>query len=172
MTAEDDPAAEKQKGHLGSRSFSKALSEALEERAAKQRIEPEQATQLNRKARSVFAEDGHHVLDGDHEQSIVALEVDWNTLFGVKQDAVVLLDWVVLIVLHLGTDRNHSACEGGNFDFIGKVYPTLGLLAVFVFANQHPRTDWFHGFQLGCLRSFGHGRILGRIAWIRPWRTI
>ena len=42
-------------------------------------------TQLNLEARSVFPKDGHHVLDRNHEQSVVAFEVDRMPCLGLNR---------------------------------------------------------------------------------------
>ena len=75
---------------------------------------------------AVFPKDGHHVLDWNHEQSVVAFEVDRDALFGIEQDSVVLPDGVVLIVLHLGTDGDHPAREGVGISILsGRCIPLL-----------------------------------------------
>ena len=119
-------------------------------------------------ADSIFAKDCDHVFYGDDKQPVVPFEVHWDPILRVEEHPVVLPDRVIVIVLDLGTDCDHPPSQGGYFNFVRELDAAFGLLAVFVLPNQHAGTNWFHGFDLGCLGSISHIPILGRLAVFRP----
>ena len=95
----------------------------------------------------IFAEDSDDIFDGDDEEAVVAFEVYGDGLFGVEEDFVVLADGVVGIVFDDGRDRDHAPGDRGDLDFVGEVDPGLGLLFVFIFADEDAVADGFDGFE-------------------------
>ena len=105
---------------------------------------------------SFASEDGDDIFDGDDEEAVVALEVDGDAVLGVEEDAVVLLDGVVGVVADLRGDGDDAPGEGGDLDLVGEVEAGLGLLAVFVLADEDAQADGLDDLEgLGFL-SAGH----------------
>ncbi len=98
-------------------------------------------------ALGVFAEDGDDIFDGDDEEAVVAFEIDGDGVLGVEEDLVVLADGVVGVVFDECGDGDDSACDCGDFDFVGEVDAGLGLFFVFIFADEDTVADGFDGFE-------------------------
>ena len=89
----------------------------------------------------------NHILDGDHEQPVVALEIDGDAILGIEQYPVVLLDRIVIIVFDLGADGDDPPGESRDLDLVRQVNAALGLLLVLILADQDAAADRLDGFQ-------------------------
>ena len=106
-------------------------------------------------------EDGDHVFHRNDEEPVVTFEINRNTILGIEEDTIILSDRVILITIHLGTDRHHSPRQGWNLDLVRKMNTHLGDLAVLVLPNEDPVTDRFDGLDSGRFMAFcGHDGIL------------
>ncbi|MEY4822795.1 MAG: Adenine phosphoribosyltransferase [Planctomycetota bacterium] len=108
--------------------------------------------------------DRHHILNRNHEQAIVALEIHGDGVLGVEEHPVVLLDRIVLVAFNLGAHGHHAAGEGRDLNLVGQVQTVLGDLLVLVLADQDPlaqRLDHFDGvLALATFARVGHGAII------------
>ena len=68
-----------------------------------------------------LAEDGYDVVDGDDVKIVVGVELDGNGVLGIEQDAVVLANGKVLVVLDLSGDGDDASGDGRDFDRVGMV---------------------------------------------------
>ena len=101
-----------------------------------------------------FAEDGDDVFDGNNEEFVVALEIDRDSVLGVKEDAVVAFDWVFAFFFDESGDGDDSACDGGDFDFVGEVDTEFGLLFVVVLADEDALAQGLDDFEGWGLAAF------------------
>jgi hypothetical protein len=96
---------------------------------------------------SGFSKNGDDVLDLDDEQAIVALEIDGDRAFGIEQDFIVLPKRDVRRIFDLGGNRDNPPGDRGNFDIIGQLDAALGLLFVFILANQDTLANWLNNLK-------------------------
>jgi len=99
--------------------------------------------------RFLLAEDRNDILDRYDEQLVIGFEINWDGVFGVEENLVVLSQRYVLIVSHLAANGNDSTGDRGDFGRVGKSDSTLGFSLGFVFEDEHARSDWFDVLERG-----------------------
>lgn len=114
----------------------------------------------------VLAEYRHDILDWDNEVLVVGFKIDWNRVFGVEQDFVVLSQWDVFVVGDLLANCDDSAGNRRDFRCVRQGDTAFGFSFGFVFEDKHPTPDWFdvlqtrgffchNGSELACWRKRG-----------------
>ncbi len=91
----------------------------------------------------IFAKDSDNVFHWHHEKLIIGLEVDWNRVFGMEENLVVLSQRHILVVCDLAADGHNPASNGGDLSRIGQSDSAFGLALGFVLQHQHSRSDRF-----------------------------
>jgi len=87
---------------------------------------------------SGFSEDSDNVFDFYYEEPIVALEIYGNCSFGIEKNLIILAQWDIRRVQHLGGNSYDSSRYRGNLDVVRKLYAAFGLLFVLILANKNP----------------------------------
>lgn len=111
-------------------------------------------------------EDGDDVIDGDHEELIIGVEIDGDGIFGMEEDFVVLPQRDVLVVLDLMRNRDDTTRDRGDFGLIRQRDAPLGFPFRFVFAHDDAHSDRFDVFHSLVL---GVPRIRHRFSTYRQW---
>lgn len=78
---------------------------------------------------------------------IIAFKIDWDRVFGMKQDLVVLPEWHVIIIFNRGRNGHDPTGDCRDFRIIGERNSTFGLPFWFVFANQNAVADGLDIFE-------------------------
>lgn len=103
--------------------------------------------------------DRNDVLNRNDEESIVAFEIHGDAVLWVEENAVVLLDRVVLIARDLGADLDDTTCDRRDFDLVGQVNSGLRDFLVLVLSDQNAvaeRLDCFDGGLFSALSWHAH----------------
>lgn len=79
--------------------------------------------------------DGNNILDRNNEESIVTFEIHGHAVLWIEEDAVVLLDRIVLVARDLLADLDDATGDRWDFDLVGKMNPALGDLLVLILAD-------------------------------------
>ena len=87
---------------------------------------------------SGFSEDSDNVFDFYYEEPVVALEIYGNCSFGIEKNLIILAQWDIRRVQHLGGNSYDSSRYRGNLDVVRKLYAAFGLLFVLILANKNP----------------------------------
>ncbi len=109
----------------------------------------------------VAAKDRDHIFNGHDEEPIVAFEVHRYGMLGVKEHAVILIDWPVRVIVDQHACCYDSTGDGWDFHGVGQVDAHLGDFAIRVLSDQDSvahRLDYLEALGLrGVVR---HERIL------------
>jgi len=100
-------------------------------------------------ARLLFPKNRYDVFNLDDKQPIVALEIHRDCPLWIEQDLVVLFERKFTGHLHFCRNGHNPSGDRRDFNIIGKLNPALGLLFIFVFADQNALADRFD-----CLKCF------------------
>ena len=85
----------------------------------------------------------NHILDRNHEETIVPFEIDRDALLGVEEHSIVLLDRIILVTIDLATDRDDPAGQGRYLDLVREMNPHLRDFFVLILPDEHPHADRF-----------------------------
>jgi len=99
------------------------------------------------RGRGLLAKDCHDVFDRYDIELVIGLKIHGDSVFGVKDNFVVLSKGHVLVVFDLARDRNDSAGDRWDFGCIGQGDSSLGLPFGLVLKDQDSGSDGFNGFE-------------------------
>ena len=89
---------------------------------------PPSRTSLAAQRRILLAEHRNNILNRNHEQPVVPLELNGDRVLGVEQHTVVSADRIVLVVRDLRTDRHDATVSVGISILSGRWMPVLVVL--------------------------------------------
>ena len=113
--------------------------------------------------RGLLAKDCHDVFDRYDIELVIGLKIHGDSVFGVKDNFVVLSKGHVLVVFDLARDRNDSAGDRWDFGCIGQGDSPFGLPFGLVLKDQDSGSDGFNGFEGVFLGHNGFKGVLLRI---------
>jgi hypothetical protein len=89
----------------------------------------------------------NHILDRNHEETIVPFEINRDALLRVEEHSIVLLDRIILVTIDLATDRDDPPGQGRYLDLVREMNPDLGDLLVLILPNEHTHADRLDNFD-------------------------
>jgi hypothetical protein len=103
-----------------------------------------------------LAKHGDDIFDGDDIELVVGFEIDWDGVFWVEDDFVVLPQGHVFVMLDLATYGDDSTRNRWDFRRVGEGDSPFGFPLGFVFQDEDASADRFDRFKRGLFCHYTH----------------